>query len=193
MTNILIGKFGKVISFNAEKWGMTGGDSESAILISCMAQCYPDVNFYIASRNDYSTLDSHSKNKINKNNNLYDAWENYSKDLGIDNQDWLKHYFESEGIELDFGLIYGGVSAGCTIPNSMYLITEPDKVATPMSSSKRSVGIIAKFLNDTGLPYFEIGEDPRYLPVRARDIFNRSKKILGGANISFTTTNIKDY
>ena len=33
MTNILIGKFGKVISFNAEKWGMTGGDSESAILI----------------------------------------------------------------------------------------------------------------------------------------------------------------
>jgi len=193
MTNVLIGKFGKVISFNADKWGMTGGDSESAILISCMAQCYPDVNFYIASRNDYDTLDSHTKNKINKNNNLHDAWKNYSKDLGIDNQDWLKHYFETEGIELDFGLIYGGVSAGCTIPNSMYLITEPDKVATPMSSSKRSVGIIAKFLNDSGLPYFEIGEDPRYLPVRARDIFNRSKKILGGANISFTATNIKDY
>ena len=33
VTNILIGKFGKVISFNAEKWGMTGGDSESAIHI----------------------------------------------------------------------------------------------------------------------------------------------------------------
>ena len=93
MTNILIGKFGKVISFNAEKWGMTGGDSESAILISCMAQSYPDVNFYIASRNDYGTLNSHTTNVINKNNNLYDAWENYSKDLGIDNQDWLKHYF----------------------------------------------------------------------------------------------------
>ena len=64
MTNILIGKFGKVISFNAEKWGMTGGDSESAILISCMAQSYPDANFYIACRNDYGTLDSHTKNVI---------------------------------------------------------------------------------------------------------------------------------
>ena len=193
MTNVLIVNFGKVFSFNAEKWGMTGGDSESAILISCMAQCYPDVNFYIASRNDYKTLDSQFKNKINKNNNLYDAWENYSKDLEIDNQDWLKYYFESEGIKLDFGLIYGGISAGCTITNSMYLIKDPDKVATPMSSSKRSVGIIAKFLNDTGLPYFEIGEDPRYLPVRAKDLFNRSKKILGGANISFTASNIKEY
>ena len=70
MTNILIGKFGKVISFNAEKWGMTGGDSESAILISCMAQSYPDVNFYIASRNDFDKIDSHTRNEINKNTQL---------------------------------------------------------------------------------------------------------------------------
>ena len=41
MTDILIGKFGKHISFDSKKWGMVGGDSESAILISCMAQCYP--------------------------------------------------------------------------------------------------------------------------------------------------------
>ena len=75
----------------------------------------------------------------------------------------------------------------------MYLTTEPNKIATPMSSSKRSVGIITKFLNDTGLPYLEIGEDPRFLPVRAKDLFNRSKKILGGANTTFTATNIKDY
>ena len=56
MTNVLIGKFGKYISFDSKKWGMVGGDSESAILISCMAQCYPNVNFYIASRNDYETV-----------------------------------------------------------------------------------------------------------------------------------------
>lgn len=191
--NIIIGKFGKFISFNSKKWGMTGGDSESAILIYCMAQCYPDINFYIVSRNDYNKLDDHTKNIINKNNNLHDAWEEYSKDLDIDSQDWLKYYFEKNNISLDFGLIYGGVSGGCTIPNSMYLTTEPNKIATPMSSSKRSVGIITKFLNDTGLPYLEIGEDPRFLPVRAKDLFNRSKKILGGANTTFTATNIKDY
>jgi hypothetical protein len=191
MTNVLIGKFGKVISFNAEKWGMVGGDSESAILISCMAQSYPDVNFYIASRNDFDKIDSHTRNAINKNNNLFNIWEGY--DSQIDNQSWLEHYFRTNDINLDFGLFYGGPSSGCTIPNSMYLITEPDKTATPMSSSKRSVGIITKYLNDTGLSYVEIGEDPRYLSVAARDLFNRSKRILCVKNTNFTAKHIKEY
>ena len=192
MTNILIGKFGKHISFDSNKWGMVGGDSESAILISCMAQCYPDVNFYIASRNDFQKIDSHTRNAINKNSNLFNIWEKY--DSQIDNQSWINHYINSNDIKLDFGLFYGGPSSGSTIPNSMYLITEPDKTATPMSSSKRSVGIITKFLNDTGLPYVEIGEDPRYLPVQAKDLFNRSKKVLCVKdNITFSIKHIKEY
>ena len=191
MTNMLIGKFGKHISFNSEKWGMVGGDSESAILISSMTQSYPDVNFYIASRNDFDKIDSHTKNAINKNNNLFNIWEGY--DSQIDNQSWIEHYVNSNDIKLDFGLFYGGPSSGCSIPNSMYLITEPDKTATPMSSSKRSVGIITKYLNDTGLPYVEIGEDPRYLPVAAKDLFNRSKRILCVKNTNFTIKHIKEY
>ena len=192
MTNILIGKFGKHISFDSNKWGMVGGDSESAIHISCMAQCYPDVNFYIASRNDFQKIDSHTRNAINKNSNLFNIWEKY--DSQIDNQSWINHYINSNDIKLDFGLFYGGPSSGSTIPNSMYLITEPDKTATPMSSSKRSVGIITKFLNDTGLPYVEIGEDPRYLPVQAKDLFNRSKKVLCVKdNITFSIKHIKEY
>ena len=192
MTNILIGKFGKHISFDSKKWGMVGGDSESAILISCMAQCYPNVNFYIASRNDYEKIDSHTKNAINKNSNLFNVWERY--DSQIDNQSWIEHYVNSNDIKLDFGLFYGGPSSGCTIPDSMYLITEPDKTATPMSSSKRSVGIITKFLNDSGLPYAEIGEDPRYLPVQAKDLFNRSKRVLCVKNdMSFSIEHIKEY
>ena len=192
MTNVLIGKFGKHISFDPSKWGMVGGDSESAILISCMAQCYPNVNFYIASRNDFDKIDSHTRNAINKNSNVFNIWERY--DSQVDNQSWIEKYVESNNIKLDFGLFYGGPSSGCTIPDSMYLITEPDKTATPMSSSKRSVGIITKFLNDTGLPYVEIGEDPRYLPVQAKDLFNRSKRVLCVKNdMSFSIEHIKEY
>ena len=192
MTNVLIGKFGKHISFDPSKWGMVGGDSESAILISCMAQCYPNVNFYIASRNDFDKINSHTKNVINKNSNLFNIWERY--DSQVDNQSWIEKYVESNNIKLDFGLFYGGPSSGCTIPDSMYLITEPDKTATPMSSSKRSVGIITKFLNDTGLSYVEIGEDPRYLPVQAKDLFNRSKRVLCVKNdMSFSIEHIKEY
>ena len=192
MTNVLIGKFGKHISFDPSKWGMVGGDSESAILISCMAQCYPNVNFYIASRNDFDKINSHIRNAINKNSNVFNIWERY--DSQVDNQSWIEKYVESNNIKLVFGLFYGGPSSGCTIPDSMYLITEPDKTATPMSSSKRSVGIITKFLNDTGLSYVEIGEDPRYLPVQAKDLFNRSKRVLCVKNdMSFSIEHIKEY
>ena len=192
MTNVLIGKFGKHISFDPSKWGMVGGDSESAILISCMAQCYPNVNFYIASRNDFDKINSHTKNAINKNSNVFNIWERY--DSQVDNQSWIEKYVESNNIKLDFGLFYGGPSSGCTIPDSMYLITEPDKTATPMSSSKRSVGIITKFLNDSRLPYVEIGEDPRYLPVQAKDLFNRSKRILCvKEDMTFSIEHIKNY
>ena len=192
MTNVLIGKFGKYISFDSKKWGMVGGDSESAILISCMAQCYPNVNFYIASRNDFDKINSHTRNAINKNSNVFNIWERY--DSQVDNQSWIEKYVESNNIKLDFGLFYGGPSSGCTIPDSMYLITEPDKTATPMSSSKRSVGIITKFLNDSRLPYVEIGEDPRYLPVQAKDLFNRSKKILCvKEDMTLSIEHIKNY
>ena len=75
----------------------------------------------------------------------------------------------------------------------MYLTTDPNKLATPMSSSKRSVGIITKYLNASGLPYLEIGEDPRYLPVQAKDLYNRSKRILCVKNTNFTIKHIKEY
>ena len=114
MTNILIGKFGKSISFNSKKWGMVGGDSESAILISCMAQLYPDVTFYIASPNDINKIDTEIHNKINKNENVHNIWRHDAHDyLSVDKLSWLEFYFKQqstiaegvrEGEFLDFGL-----------------------------------------------------------------------------------------
>ena len=91
MANIIVGKFGKSISFNFNKWGMIGGDSESAIFIASLAQLYPHDNFYIVSRNDFSSLYVDVKEKINKNNNLFDCWETFKKG---NKQDWLSKYFK---------------------------------------------------------------------------------------------------
>ena len=54
--NIIIGKFGKSINFEPLQWGMIGGDSESAILAQSIAHLYPDDNFYLVSRNNFSKL-----------------------------------------------------------------------------------------------------------------------------------------
>ena len=66
--NIIIGKFGKSINFEPLQWGMIGGDSESAILAQSIAHLYPDDNFYLVSRNNFSKLSIDTQMKINKNN-----------------------------------------------------------------------------------------------------------------------------
>ena len=173
MSNILIGKFGKSVNFEPMQWGMIGGDSESAIFAQSIAHLYPDDTFYLASRNNFSKLPIDTQMKINKNNNLIDCWKNYDK--SINNQDWLINYFTD--IKVDFGLLYSGLSGSSTIENYMYL--KNGEYAKPLSSSKNYTGIITKFLNDSQIPYMEIGEDSRFFPLVARDLHNRSKRILG--------------
>ena len=183
--NIVIGKFGKSINFEPLQWGMIGGDSESAIFAQSIAHLYPDDTFYLVSRNNFSKLPIETQMKINKNNNLIDCWKNYDK--SIDNQDWLINYFKN--IKIDFGLLYSGLSGSSTISNYMYLNT--GEYAKPLSSSKNYVGIIAKFLNDSQIPYMTIGEDSRFFPLVARDLHNRSKRILSVIDTTLSCKHIK--
>tara|TARA_Y100001935_G_scaffold252560_1_gene256751 strand:+ start:1568 stop:2827 length:1260 start_codon:yes stop_codon:yes gene_type:complete len=170
---ILIGKFGKSINFEPTQWGMVGGDSESAIFAQSIAHLYPNDTFYLVSRNNFSKLPIGTQLKINKNNNLIDCWKDYDK--SINKQDWLINYFKD--IKIDFGILYAGLSGSSTIENYMYL--KNGEYAKPLSSSKNYTGIITKFLNESQIPYMEIGEDSRFFPLVARDLYNRSKRILG--------------
>jgi len=183
--NIIIGKFGKSIIFRNEKWGIIGGDSESAVFIWTMAHLYPNYNFYIVSRNDFSTLPPHIKTQINKNNNIIDCWEHYNKDH--DNQEWLSGFFD---IQPDFGLLYSGLSGGNTIKNFL-LKKDGSGYAKPISFSKNYTGIITNYLNKSGVPYLEIGEDSRFFPLEAKDLINRSKRILSVKDTETVAKHIK--
>lgn len=189
--NILIGKFGKSIIFRNEKWGIIGGDSESAVFIWTMAHLYPEDKFFIASRNDFSTLSPHIKKEINKNNNIIDCWEHYDK--SFDNQQWLSHFFEESEYDIpDFGLLYSGLSGGNTITNFL-MKRDGSGYAKPISFSKNYTGIITNFLNQTGIPYHELGEDSRFFPLEARDLINRSKRILSVKDTEVVAKHIKSF
>ena len=153
------------VIFSDKVISLIGGDSESAIFAQSIAHLYPDDTFYLVSRNNFSKLPIETQMKINKNNNLVDCWKNYDK--SIDNQDWLISYFKN--IKIDFGLLYSGLSGSSTIPNYMYL--KNGEYAKPLSSSKNYTGIITKFLNDSQIPYMEMGEDSRFFPLVARDLY----------------------
>ena len=46
-----VGKFGKSFKFKQTSWGLMGGDHEFSYFLA-LAQLFPNIDFYILSRND---------------------------------------------------------------------------------------------------------------------------------------------
>jgi hypothetical protein len=79
--NIVVGKFGKSLLFDKKKWGMIGGDHEAPAMISILAQMNPNINFYILGRSDWKKLDPSIKDKINVNENIFNVWGEFNKNV----------------------------------------------------------------------------------------------------------------
>lgn len=174
--NIVFGKIGKSLSFRQGKWGMVGGDHEAPSLLSMLAQMNPNLNFYIISKSDWKDLTPAEKVLHNINGNIFDVWEKWNTKDGFDCTKWPLHVLKD--IKIDFGIIVSGPTGFSTIPNAMMTL-DNDRVAKPSMMSERYVGPITRFLNESKIKYMEIGEDPRYFPIVARDLFNRPEYICG--------------
>ena len=179
--NIVFGKIGKSLSFRQGKWGMIGGDHEAPALLSMLAQMNPNINFHIISKSDWKDLTSAEKLQHNGNGNIFDVWENWNTKDGFDCTKWPLHVLQNT--KIDFGIIVSGPTGFSTIPNAMMTL-DNDRVAKPSMMSERYVGPITRFLNESKIKYMEIGEDPRYYPIAARDLFNRPEYICGTRDVA---------
>ena len=178
--NIVFGKIGKSLSFRQGKWGMIGGDHEAPALLSMLAQMNPNLNFHIISKSDWKDLEPAEKALHNVNGNIFDVWEKWNTKDGIDCTKWPLIVLKDT--KIDFGIIVSGPTGFSTIPDAMMTL-DNDRVAKPSMMSERYVGPITRFLNESKIKYMEIGEDPRYFPIAARDLFNRPAYICGTRNL----------
>lgn len=179
--NIVFGKIGKSLSFRQGKWGMIGGDHEAPALLSMLAQMNPNINFHIISKSDWKDLAPSEKLLHNGNGNIFDVWEKWNTREGFDCTKWPLHVLKDT--KIDFGIIVSGPTGFSTIPNAMMTL-DGDRVAKPSMMSERYVGPITRFLNESKIKYMEIGEDPRYFPIAARDLFNRPEYICGTRDVA---------
>lgn len=190
--NIAFGKLGKSMLFKQKNWGMIGGDSEAPALLAMLAQMNPNINFYILGRSDWKRLEKEIKDKINVNGNIIDVWESYDSKK-VEETKWPTTFFDRFNISIDFSIIMSGPCGASSIVEAMYTIDET-RVAKPSEMFRRYVGPITRFLNDSKVKYIELGEDPRYIPCAARDLFNRPSEIMSTRdNITFPIKHIKEY
>ena len=179
--NIVFGKIGKSLSFRQGKWGMVGGDHEAPALLSMLAQMNPNINFHVISKSDWKDLSDTEKLQHNQNANIFNVWEKWNSKDKFDCTKWPLHVLKDT--KIDFGIIVSGPTGFSTIPNAMMTL-DNDRVATPSMMSERYVGPITRFLNESGIKYMELGEDPRYYPIAARDLFNRPDYICGTRDVA---------
>lgn len=180
MLKIGFGKIGKSILFDNKKWGMIGGDAAPSVLLLALAELNPDITFYLIGKSDYSKLSKEDIVELVPNNNIVNVWQN-SKAVNKEPDTYVLDYFNKNNIKLDYCVFLSGPSGQCTLENFMKTI-KGGTTAIPLYSFKNYVGYYTRFLNETKTPYITIAEDPRYTPIKARDLIERERLILGQFN-----------
>jgi len=172
--NILVGKIGKSVRFNAGK--ISTGDDTCMILLSTMSRMLPEHNFYILGPNDLNKLSENEKNYIFPNKNVFSIFQQPYK-IGEPNLISFESTYDfiiKNNIHFDFGLFITGYVGNHTLCNCLknqktgeyYLI---------LNAFKHYAGPYIHILNKLGLPYYTIAEDPRYITVNANELFNRER------------------
>lgn len=181
--NILIGKIGKSIKFKHLDI-RTGGDAV-VIFYSSIARMNPDYNFFWVGPNQMNKLTDEEYDYIFPNGNVHSAY-------GADYEAEGKHpftpilqYFKDNEINIDFALLMSGMCSAINIPNFIKSDKTGDYVKV-LNAFKNYVGPYIYTLNQTGVPFYLISEDARYITTNASDLYNRERLIFTQTNGEFT-------
>jgi len=199
--NVLVGKFGKSILFNEEKWGMIGGDAQPKLFYLWLAETYPEHNFYMIGKND---IKQYKKKNIQPPipDNLIDLWDDcipkemprHQLSERVDAPiTWPWMLEKVKKLNIDCGLFFGGPTGCVNIPETCYKLNGTGDIAKVLYMFVCYVAPMNHVLNSLKIPYTRILEDPKYAPDRARDLFHRDKFTLAQYNVTKIAKTIKSY
>lgn len=191
--NYVVGKIGKSILFDSNKWGAIGGDNEAPIFFETLFDKNPNDTFYLLGYSDFSRLPYSEQKRINKNNNVIDLWANDFKEYldneygdGVPDKKFVsyieKKLKEEFASKIDAGIFVMGPTGSNNVCGKTHLATDHDKLASPLFMLCKYVAPTFHFLNESKIPYLVVLNDPRFFPSRMRDLFHRPKIVLSQYN-----------
>lgn len=185
---ILIGKFGKSIIFDENRWGAIGGDNEAPTLFLKMAEMHPENTYYILGRSNFSKMNDEFKQRYS---NIFDLWDNFNSKK--DNFTTWPYLRANElGLTFDFGIFYSGPASRANIKNFLFNKRDPNTKAHPYEMMYKYVSPLVYFLNMTSVKYVMLTVDSRYSPFRSEDLYNRPIKVLSQIDKEVMASHIPD-
>lgn len=214
--NIAIGKFGRSCFFDKSRWSIYAGDDSPYIFYTTLAKRFPEHKFYFIGGNDINKCREKEQppkqvgfggfintRKIVENPNvtvppniidLYHPAADMAKAEKMEKHDALVKIMERDGIKIDFGIFLQGPDQSTTMNNKGIVCkTDFNRLATPMQMATNYSAPIVHCLNYFGFPWVSVNEDPRYVPINTRDIYNNELEILSQINKTCRVERCKGY
>lgn len=167
--NIAIGKIGKTIKFKNVK--IAQGAGADITFFSMIARINPEYNFYFIGPNELSKLSKEEYDYIFPNGNVFSAFGRDTKSK--DEYYPIMDYFKNNGITIDFGMFFSGMCSQVNVPN---FLKKPDgSDYSILNSYKSYCGPYLYFVNESGIPWYTLSEDARYVTIHAKDCYNRER------------------
>lgn len=163
--NIFIGKLGRTVFFNPERFSAIGGDNECSTLILKMAALHPEDTFYIVQCSDFSDTPYKSRFK-----NIIPLMDGF--DMKVDDHTYLYEKIKRLKIKPDYMIFYNGITSTNNIQGIWYKNRSMEMAYTKtLQFSTRYMANIVWMLNHfMDVPYMILIPDPRYFPLMSRDI-----------------------
>lgn len=179
MANIACARLGKAIRFRRKDIGKFAfsGAGEARTLFITLAKLNPQNTYYVIGKSDLNRMSEEEKAEIFPNNNVIDVWNDY-KDLkdSIENHEFVLS--KMAGINIDYGVMFGGVIS-ISLPNKTKQKKDNTKFAKPMACYYNYASPVVNYLNESKIPWICVNTDTRYYPVKAEDLLNPEKVIVG--------------
>lgn len=188
--NVAVGKIGKKFYFSSKKWTINSGDSEVTSTLITLAALNKNINFYIIGLNDLDSFSKEQRKEFFPNENVFNVWDTYTK--SDDRTEFVINFFRKNNIEINFGFLHAGPVSQVNIPEKSYTLKSKE-IAKVINMSALYCAPVIHYLNVSNIPYVVLGEDPRYFPLSARDLFNRPIGYYATYNTSCKTKYANGY
>lgn len=194
--NILIGKFGRSISFDKNKWSMFKGDAMPKYIYFTMAKHHPEDTFYIVGKTDFTEFKEKNSGFFAEEEvpeNIIDVYNDAIAELGskynFGNKEYsakmmyqipgkepwrcIDEYIEKHNLKFDMGIIMQGPDARVSIMGEgIKKVHDHSQEPKCLQMAALYNGPIRHLLNKVGCPWYSIVDDPRYVPIQDIDVIN---------------------
>ncbi len=191
MANIVYGKAGlKIPATIFGKSKFSDGEDDYVRLLINLAYNNPDDNFYIVGKNDFDDMTKSEKEKFFPYGNVFNAYHyNKVKDPN-DRYKLPLEYLNENGINVDYGIIGLGAVMSRNIPNMTK--TKKGTFAKPLDRGKNYVAPVWHTLNETGVKWVGLVDDPRCMNL-SYDLTNKPEILISQIDSEHTYTHIEAY